>query len=104
MNLLKQLAEDISESTDAESFVEADIILRQIEMGKIKIGETEEEAPSLPNPKEECERIASYWRGRASSMSDTELRTAIGSDLESIEYPVEEVEKMIPRIIKMIRK
>lgn len=52
---------------------------------------------------EECDRIASYWKGKAAKMTDAELRSAIGNDLEQLEYSPEEVSKAVPRILRKVK-
>lgn len=107
MNLIKQLAADLAEAQEKEEldtpFIEAERTLRKIELGEAMCG-GEREENLLPDAKEESARIASYWRGRAHSMSDSELRDAIANDLEQIEYSPDQVEKLVPRILRMVRK
>ncbi len=52
--------------------------------------------------KRDVERLVKYWKENMKGMSTDELREAIGDELEQLEYSPEEVEKMVPKILKMV--
>lgn len=99
MNLIKQLAADIAETQEQfeTQFPEAEKVAR-------KLGLMSEADVAKPNPSEDCNRIASYWRGRAHKMTDAELRSAIGTDLEQLDYSPEDVTKLVPRVMSKVKK
>lgn len=102
MKLIKQLQADIAEAQEKEEFEtpfpEAEKVARELGL----MGEAVDVAKA--NPKEDKARIVSYWRGRAHKMSDSELKSAIGNDLEQLEYSSEDIAKMLPQIIKAVKK
>lgn len=97
--LIKQLMSDIAEAREQEEtpFPEAEKVAR--ELGLVKEGEE-----AKANPVEDKARIVAYWRGRAHTMTDSELRSKIGNDLEGLDYNPDDVAKMVPQVIKAIRK
>lgn len=52
---------------------------------------------------DEMSRIAAFWKQHSKGMSDDDLAEVIGNDLEQLEYSPEEAEKMIPKIVRMIK-
>ena len=50
----------------------------------------------------EIEKIASHWREHGKGMSKDDLADAVGNDLEQLEYSPQQVEKLVPRIVKMV--
>lgn len=52
--------------------------------------------------KHEVKRLADHWRKNKKSMSKDELVDAIGHDLEMLEYSPEEVERVVPMVLKAI--
>lgn len=50
----------------------------------------------------EVKRIADHWREKGKGMSKDKLVDQIGNDLEMLEYSPDEVEKMIPQVLKAI--
>lgn len=50
----------------------------------------------------EVKRIAAHWKEQGKGMSKDDLINAIGNDLEQLEYSPEDVEKLVPRILKMV--
>ena len=73
---------------------------------KLKVKDPVELAfESVADPSTDMARIAEHWREvRADipDMGEEELRTNIGNDLEMLEYNPEEVEQMIPQVMKMV--
>lgn len=51
---------------------------------------------------DEMRRLADHWKKEGKGMSKDQLADAIGQDLEMLEYSPEEVDKMVPRVLKMI--
>lgn len=53
----------------------------------------------------EMKKIANHYKKlNGASMSDDVLRDNIGDELEQLEYSPEEVEKMVPQIVAMIKR
>lgn len=56
-----------------------------------------------PNVRAEMQTLAKYWIENGSDMTDDEIREAIGNDLEQLEYTPEQVNEMVPQVMKMVR-
>ncbi len=50
----------------------------------------------------EVKRLADHWRTKGKGMSHDDLVEKIGHDLEMLEYNPDEVEKMVPMVLKAI--
>jgi hypothetical protein len=59
----------------------------------------------MVNAESEMQRLADHWKQVAAkrSMTDEQLRDAVGNDLEQLEYSPEQVGKMVQTILHMIR-
>jgi len=55
------------------------------------------------NEQAEVQRIADHWKKYANKMTDQQLADAIGNDLEQLEYTPEQVDKLVPHAIKLVR-
>lgn len=55
------------------------------------------------NVRSEMQTLAKYWIENGSDMTDDEIREAIGNDLEQLEYTPEQVNEMVPHVMKMVR-
>ncbi len=55
------------------------------------------------NAQAEVQRIADHWKQYANKMSDQQLADAVGNDLEQLEYTPDQVEKLVPVAVKLIR-
>lgn len=57
------------------------------------------------NAKAEMQRIADHWKSVLTkrSVTDDQLRDAVGNDLEQLEYDPEQVDQMVQTILHMIR-
>lgn len=54
-----------------------------------------------PVVERDIERIATYWDDEtAAGMSDNDVREAVGYDLEQLEYTPDQVEVIVPRILR----
>lgn len=73
---------------------------------------------SVANPESDMARIAEYWRdilvgkpedfgiqhpnAAPDQMGEEQLQAGIGDDLEQLEYSPEEVNRMVPQVMRMI--
>lgn len=96
--IIKQIQADIEEARATEEIEASEF--PDAEREARKLGLVKEAVDS----KSDVARITSYWRGKAASKTDAELRDAIGNDLEQLDYPPEEVAKLVPRILKAVKK
>mgnify|MGYP005864231769 CR=1 FL=1 len=48
----------------------------------------------------EVKRMADHWKKAGKGMSKDQLIDGMGDDLEQLEYSPEEVEKMVPMVLK----
>lgn len=64
---------------------------------------TEVDGKFVVSQQPEMKRVGDHWKKAGKSLSSDELREKIGHDLEMLEYNPEEVDAMIPWIVKYIR-
>ena len=60
---------------------------------------------SVENSESEISRIAEYWRDMVNErpeMDEQELMAGIGDDLEQLEYSPEEINRMVPKVMRMV--
>lgn len=57
------------------------------------------------NAKAEMQRIADHWKGVIAkrSVTDDQLRDAVGNDLEQLDYSPDQVDQMVQTILHMVR-
>ena len=56
------------------------------------------------NAQDDMRKLAHQWARTAHKMSDEDLVTVIGNDLEMLEYSPAEVEDMVPIVVGLVRK
>ena len=56
----------------------------------------------MREPEQDLERIVQHHREESASLSDDDMREAIGMDLEMLEYDPDEAEPMIVRAMQML--
>jgi hypothetical protein len=59
----------------------------------------------MVNAEQEMKRLADHWKAVSQKrpMRDSQLKDAIGNDLEMLEYSPEQVADMVQTILHMIR-
>lgn len=108
MDLIKQLMDEVElkkledRAKGGDPIAAAEIEARKLGLGESSCSMSKEENEEV-DPDAEAKRIAAHWKKAGKGMSDAELRKHIGHDLEQLEYAPNQVARMVPKIIKMVK-
>ena len=48
-------------------------------------------------------KIVAHWKAEGADLTDAELKSEVGNDLEQLEYTPEQIEKLVPTILGKIK-
>jgi len=51
---------------------------------------------------QDVKRIVAHWKENKKDRSDAEIQKIIGNELEQLEYSPEDIERILPQIIKLV--